>query len=223
MIDVPYIGITGVAGAGKDTVYDRLRALGGDRFVRLSVADPLKDSIAALFGVSLEHLEVLKRDPQAFVQVRSGIAENGRKKKLGTELYRVVDFSMRQFMQRYGTESHRDVFGEDFWVDAWERKSEVMHFEAGRTTLDAAVKGWSPLTVVNTSVRFRNEAARIHKLGGVVWHVEGPQDDGAAGHESESELPSNMIDARIDNTFRGNDFEALDDQIATLLHGGTQR
>jgi hypothetical protein len=223
---IPYLGLSGFAGAGKDTVFERLREL-DTRFVRLSVADPLKESVAALFGISPDHLEDLKREPDSIVVLGRDGQEDGE------VVLPDVLLSMREFLQRYGTEAHREVFGSDFWLDLWERKASALQDAASGMSIH---RGPAPLTVVNTSVRFENEARRIIAMGGQVWHVEGPQDDGAAGHESERRLPDSLISHVIDNTVRAPyngesqavdgavypvlDFSYLDDQLATLLHGG---
>lgn len=204
---IGYLGLTGPAGAGKDTVYERLRELGGERFVRLSVADPLKESVAALFGIDLDTLDRLKRGQNVEVCV----VDHDEYIDLDTPREHARLF-MREFLQRYGTEAHRDVFGEDFWLDEWQRRGQAIRLERP----DAVV--------VNTSVRFPNEAERILVLGGEVWDVVGPQDYGAAGHESETPLPRDLITHVIDNETRSlyasgePDFTYLDDQIATLLH-----
>ncbi len=230
MKHIPYLGLAGVAGAGKDTVFERLQALGGPRFVRMSVADPLKESIAALFDIDLDTLDRLKRDPDSFVKVggadpdRPGMAiyyGGGRQRR-----------TMREFMQRYGTEAHRDVFGQDFWLDVWQMNATNAQLEAAG---GAFVTADAPLTIVNTSVRFENEAQRIIEMGGRVFHVEGPQDVGAGGHPSEKLLPEELITGFFDNTVRSvieravegrleyeTDYSHLDDQIATLLHGGAR-
>lgn len=214
-MNLPVLGLTGFAGAGKDTVFDRLVELGGSRFVRLSVAEPLKESVAARWGVDIHTLEQIKRD--GVVELRSGSVV-------------VARMSLRQYLQNDGTQGHRGVFGEDFWLDTpntWVERAETMLLNASRDNL----------VVVNTSVRFENEARRIIEMGGQVWRVDGPQDTGAGGHESEERLPDELIAHVIDNTvrvaYRGEgqalagrfvpvvDFSHLDDQIATLLHGGT--
>lgn len=209
------IGIAGVAGAGKDTTFERLAALGGERFVRFSIADPMKESIAALFDLPLERLDELKRDPDSYVKVGG----RGLKSLLTDAYMNRLDrkLSMREFMQRYGTESHRDVFGEDFWLRHWLRQVEAMRYGP------AADPSRRP-TIVNTSVRFANEAeAIIAQPGGEVWLVEGPQDDGAGGHPSEEPLPDLLVTRRIDNTFRPSvgqadwGYENIDDQLALIL------
>lgn len=208
--DAPYLGLSGVAGAGKDTVHARLVALGGARFVRLSVADPLKDAAVALLGCSHDQLEEWKRDGSVGVQLvhehRGGL--DG-------------PMSIRLFLQKLGTQVGREIFGESFWLDLWERKAQEIH-EQRRNAV-----------IVNTSVRFENEAQRILDLGGEVWHIDGPQDPGAGTHESEQRLPDELITRVIDNTVRGEiqhidpdgnlqgsepDFQHLDDQIASILH-----
>lgn len=217
-LDIPYLGLTGVAGAGKDTVFERLVALGGSRYERMSVADALKESVEALFGVSPRALEAWKRNNYVHVQVVDRMGE-GLRDGYTVELVRL---SMREFLQRYGTEAHRNVFGLNFWLEEWERRARQRHWKK------------SPLTIVNTSVRFENEAEWILDNGGEVWHIDGPQDAGAGSHESEAKLPDHLITRTIDNAHRRSrvepidgdfvevpDFDYLDDQIATLLHGGT--
>ncbi len=207
------LGFTGVAGAGKDTAYERLEALAGsDVFQRRSVADPLKESVAALFGSSLEQLEEWKRNPDAFVGW--GIE---RPDEPGCDgLVPSWTMTWRELMQRYGTEAHRGIFGDDFWLDQW------------RDYVDAH----QDVIVVNTSVRFENEARAILERGGEVWHIDGPQDAGAGGHESEQRLPDELITRVIDNTVRMKrqvdmpydatgaivpNFDRLDTQLAAIL------
>ena len=49
------LGITGLIGSGKDTIADYLIRFHG--FKKLSYAEPLKDSVAAVFGWDREMLE----------------------------------------------------------------------------------------------------------------------------------------------------------------------
>lgn len=197
------LGLHGVAGAGKDATFERLQVLGGvDNFCRFSIADPLKESIAALFGITTEHLERIKRDKHARVELYWSAS-------VGMAIPRKL--SIREFMQRYGTESHRGIFGDDFWLDHWMQ-------EVDRRSREATC------TFVNTSVRFENEAVAIIELGGEVWQIDGPQDDGAGGHESETPLPPHLVTRTIDNSYRHfgpiqrvPDFSHLDDQVALII------
>jgi hypothetical protein len=160
------IGLTGKKQHGKDTVGGILVNEHG--FVRVSYADALKESAAALFDVPVATWDALKNDPHAVVSLERayGPAREG-----------IARLTVREFLQRYGTESHRDVFGDNFWVNVAKAKME------------AALDGNEDVVV--TDVRFDNEAQAIHDLGskyglGQVVCVYRPQvvDDGDA-HASE--------------------------------------
>lgn len=216
MRHIPVLGLAGYAGAGKDTVMERLIVLGGQRFRRLSIADPLKLAMANLLDMSVEQVETMKRNPDAGVDILDGEAT-------------IRFLPMRVLLQRMGTEMGRKTFGQHFWLDIWEQQVE-------RHQAQSAMLRIGPYTYVNTSVRFPNEAERIIAMGGEVWWVEGPQDAGADGHESEGRLSDGLIDEVIDNTVRSGigvpagvdityvskpvepDYSHLDDQIAGLIH-----
>ena len=155
------IGMTGRATAGKDTVFRRLRAmLPETEVVRASFADALYDSAAAALGVTREELALWKNDASVVIQVRDFSRPGGR---IETEL------TVREYLQRYGTEAHREVFGEDFWVKAL----DLSHAER---------------LVVVTDVRFENEAAHIREHGGKIVRVVGTEETESAPivHPSEA-------------------------------------
>jgi hypothetical protein len=189
------IGLNGRKQAGKDTVFERVARLmdGVVGVERVSFADLLYRSAAASLGVTVEFLQEHKSNPLAVVCVMvDGVL--------------IVDQTFREFLQSYGTEGHRDVFGMDFWVDA------VTLYHEGHI-------------VVVTDVRFENEALAVHRAGGSIVEVIGPEgrvtDD---GHASEAPLPEELIDATITNTVRDDGFRTLDGQVDTLLrlHLGAQ-
>jgi uncharacterized OsmC-like protein len=182
------IGLNGRKQAGKDTVYARAAHImdGVVEVERFSFADLLYRSAAAALGITVDLLQAHKSNPMAVVRVEvDGVV--------------VVDQTFREFLQRYGTEAHRDVFGLDFWVDA------VTLYHEGRI-------------VFVTDVRFPNEATAIRAAGGAVVEVIGPMgratDD---AHRSEAPLPMELIDGAILNIVRDDGFRALDAQVAVLL------
>lgn len=205
------LGIHGKMGSGKDTVLERLHHLQPDTFTRASFADKLKDSACALLGIDRELMEVLKREEYNFLS----IWHPEHSERSGSP---ILEMTMRTFLQRYGTEAHRDIFGSDFWV--------------GHAMADLDEERVS----VFTDVRFENEARAIKAEGGVVWHVLGneptctcdapPRDylDVAKAacplhdtHASEVVIPSHLLDVTIDNTVRDDGFASLDAQLAALL------
>jgi Deoxynucleotide monophosphate kinase len=154
------VGLTGNKQHGKDTVGSIL--VNDHGFVRVSFADALKQSAAALFDVPVETWDEYKNDEHAYVELFAG--HHAR-------------FTVREFLQRFGTEAHRDIFGGTFWTDFAEDKIV--------TTIDAGTP------VVVTDVRFDEEADLVRRHGGVVVQVYRPQvvDSQAVGHSSE-QLPT---------------------------------
>jgi len=131
------LGLSGAKGSGKDTVAAYLVKEHG--FERKAFADPMKKSVAALFDIPFSEVDKLKNDELNIV-------------RLWTAFGACHDMTFRTFLQRYGTESHRDVFGESFWLDY---TLPVQGFYPGRE-------------IVVSDVRFKNEADRIRTLGGYV-------------------------------------------------------
>lgn len=215
----PYIGINGVKGAGKDTVCARLIELAGSSVKRFSVADPLKRSVAALLRTDEANLEEWKNDPHVYVDVVRLVEHRVAIDDVELDTQQLVDGGIvfRRFLELYGTEAHRDVFGEDFWLEHWRTQAQRMHMDAGGLKPWLYLTGEHQITIVNTSVRFQNEAQWIRENGGVVWHVTGTdeverdardrrREDGSF-IPSEQPLPDEMIDARIDNSHRGSALE----------------
>lgn len=173
------IGLTGKAGSGKDTACQLIRGyFAGERsFERRAFADKLKISAARNFYPTctqedgLDFCNWLKENEEHRIQV----VDNG-------EI--VSDISGRQFLQRYGTEAHREVFGQEFWLDA---------------ILPSKNSSYGLYNdVIVTDVRFPNEADRVHECGGVVWEII-RRDEDTDSHASEASLPRHMVDKVFKN------------------------
>ncbi len=182
------IGMTGRRGspqtgyvqaqAGKDTA--AIRLIDGHGFVKIALADGVRDSLYALdplvvgkpdarFRLSIE-LAHLHRDDEKRAWRLSSIIE-----AVGWEEAKKIP-EVRALMQRMGTEAGRAVHGEDLWTDLVEHK--ISKLEASTP-------------VVVTDVRFPNEESWLRGIGGVVVEVYRPQelagDLGAnAAHASET-------------------------------------
>lgn len=183
------IGLTGTAGSGKDTVYAMLDELYGDEILveRVSPADLLYDSAAAALGVRTTDLEHWKRQ-DVWIQVY----DRSRPGLLAAQ-------TVRSFLQRYGTEAHRDIFGQDFWVKA----------------LTPSLVGHDGIIMAVTGVRFPNEARAVREAGGVVVRVLGPE-TGLPPHASEESLPDDLVDFTVDNTVRDDNFARLRHRVGNL-------
>ena len=189
------IGLHGRLQSGKDTTFERIQRYfdGIVPVERLSFADPLKDSAAALLDVSREELERMKLADFISIVVRVPGSDDPNN-------YRTIGYTGRQYLQRYGTEAHRDVFGDSFWVD------QALAKATNRGTL-----------YVITDVRFPNEVEAIRDAGGVLAHVVGPEGKAAGGHSSEQALPDHLFNFEIDNTVRDDGFANLDRQVKKLF------
>jgi hypothetical protein len=218
------IGLHGRQRAGKDTAFGFVQEWATERGVhaaRRGFADLLKLSCARLFDPTFNHMEAiswcnrLKFDGMLTLKVRLDGGDTTNRSVVET-----INVSGRALLQRFGTESHRDVFGDDFWVDAllptgfeptaiagW--SSAVASGEASKpeTHLNPLwVKSFTdgpfveniPQVCVITDVRFENEAQRIKALGGEVWHID-RWTESSDSHSSEKILPGHLIDYTIVN------------------------
>ena len=192
------IALNGRIGAGKDTVGAYLVENYG--FERWSFAGKLKESFAALLDVTVEELEKWKNDPNWSLSINHGTLPRKR-------------MNFRTALQRYGTESHRDTFWPDFWVDVLLPRgvsSEVRYIQEH--------------DVVITDCRFINEAERIKEYGGMVLEVRRPRPSAeihTLGHISENALPPGTINGIIVND---KDFDLLYTRVDKLMNNlGVER
>ena len=95
--------------------------------------------------------------------------------------------SPRQLLQTLGTDWGRTLVSEDLWLRIARRRIEELT-AAGTTT------------VVIADVRFDNEAAMVHEMGGEVWLVDRRPATETAPHVSEAGVSDYEINRVIDNT-----------------------
>lgn len=184
------IGLTGKAGAGKDTACQYILDWcdrNGIEARRDAYADRLKLSAARSLGLTVG--EPLEKAVQFCNELKThGSITVTLDPKFPHREYTI---SGREFLQWYGTEAHRDVFGESFWVDAVFRAID-----------------WPDVLVI-TDVRFDNEARAIlngdDPTGeggwlGEVWEVARPDAEEVAAHSSEDGLSEGLIEFELLNT-----------------------
>lgn len=195
------LGLHGKMRSGKNTVAERLKLYSPLPVVEVSFAAKLKQSAAALLDVPVTSLETAKNDPYARVALVY-LEPGGSNDILASQ-------TVREFLQRYGTESHRDVFGADFWLDA----ALPLKFGTVGPERGHFPDPYGDALYVVTDVRFPNEAQRVRDLGGVMVKVVGPETD-TGSHASEQELD---CDYTLDNTVRDDGFADLDGRVCVLL------
>lgn len=94
---------------------------------------------------------------------------DGEAKEVPSEL--LCGSTPRHAMQTLGTEWGRALIGDDLWVSAWRARAS------------------SCALVVVDDVRFPNEVAAIHALGGVVVRIERPDAIGQGAVHTSEEQP----------------------------------
>ena len=180
------IGLAGRAGSGKDTVAHFLCETHG--FVQISLADPLRDGLKAMLGLTDEqlHRRDLKETPMDW---------------LGK--------SPRELLQTLGTEWGREHVAPDFWLRVAERR--IARIKASSPWLHIA-------GIVLSDIRFENEADWLREQGGQVWHIkrnEAPQlGSQAAAHRSEQHILAEAGEPHINNF---GTLEALYDQVTDII------
>jgi len=224
------IGLTGRAGAGKDTVADILVSLG---YAKVSFADPLKRFCKDLFDFSDEQLWGpsdkrnepderycrFPRNPMTLVKEVNGdrIGEY-RDTQTGREFVPLY-LTPRYALQRLGTEWGRDCCP-GIWVDYAMRV--VGKIRAGQCRYNAlegivpnAIAGYTGIVIPD--VRFPNEAEAILGCGGYVWRIEreGSGLEGDAGqHASETGMDQIECNETIQNDGSVRD---LENRVRNLL------
>ncbi len=149
------VGLTGYAGAGKDTAARFLTDTAG--FRRVAFADKVRE-LAYAQNPRVGHSGSLRSVIDHF----------------GWDTAKRAYPEVRLLLQNVG-QAHREVFGEDFWVD------RVLPVYRG-VALDEVFRR---RRIVVTDVRYPNEVRRVHDLGGIVIRVEREGVGPVNGHESE--------------------------------------
>jgi len=173
------IGLTGFAGAGKDTVADLL--VTHARFRKMAFADSLRGEIGDGFSVETSYLShpstkhtpmaalAMRRAPRDFlaaVVLSLSVASPDQRTPL-SDAWLDEPRSPRQILQWWGTEYRRSQHPR-YWTRIMLER--LAHFRREGET-----------RFVITDVRFENEADTVRSAGGTIWQVTRP---GIAGeHE----------------------------------------
>ncbi|OFV49736.1 hypothetical protein [Oligella sp. HMSC09E12] len=156
------LGFSGKAGSGKDTAESFLRQF---KYVKTAFADPLKES--CIFKFNLSHNDVYTQEGKKRFVPEWGL-------------------TVREILQKEGTECTKSFWGEDFWCKRWVS-----------TYNELKEQGFENISV--TDVRFDAEAEAILALGGKIIEIvrEGVNDKDT--HSSEQGLSRHLISHTIPN------------------------
>lgn len=142
------IGLVGFIGSGKDTVAEMLL---GEDGVKDSFAAPLKDLCATIFGWPRHLMEGSSIESRDF----RNTPDMFWSRKLG-----IANFTPRLAMQIVGTDTMREHFHTDIWINSLEYRLRCA---------DTDYKN-----VVISDARFQNELDLIRNLNGkIIWVKRG--------------------------------------------------
>jgi hypothetical protein len=178
------IGLTGLAGAGKDTVADTLCTHAG--FTKIAFADALRLEVAGAFNLG-DQMAILtdratKETPcnalrfsrcseVRFVE-RMYDKHSGERPDFDYDEWSATPRSPRQVMQWWGTE-YRRADEENYWTNRVAMRVLSAH----------PIQRW-----VITDCRFANEARAIRSMGGELWQVLRPNHASVeGGHASQND------------------------------------
>ncbi|MDW5417718.1 hypothetical protein R6242_14200 [Iodobacter sp. CM08] len=180
------IGLSGLAGAGKDTAADFLVAHHG--FTKMAFGDALKEELAEAFNVPVdffnnrdsketdcEELALINCRNQNFNDVQAHLLR--QRPALAFE-----SRSPRWIMQQWGTEYRRKYYSQDYWTTQLAKRIE--------STVG---------NVVVTDVRFDDEADFISRLDGHIWQINRRNIAPVNSHSSERGIAPYFIDQNINN------------------------
>jgi hypothetical protein len=184
------IGLTGLAGTGKDTVRGILEHYEG--YTGLAFADPLRDMIGQLLDACGES--------RAWMVNR----------ELKEQPIPALGVSYRHLAQTLGTEWGRDMIGSDMWVRIASARIKAMSAHAAEFDDKPA-----PCFVIS-DVRLPNEAAWIQSQGGLVWRVKRWGVDPVRDHASETGVDSLYVDRTIENNGTHNQLVEVVSRIPEL-------
>lgn len=189
------IGLAGPAGCGKDTVADHLVRRYG--FIKYSFSDALYREVTEAFALGEDSLlrDRETKEVQTYalkLDACSDLDFYYVARRMRPSLVSTDPLSPRQILQWWGTE-YRRAQDPDYWVKRADEWIYDVMASVGYPEL-------RPQFFVNTSVRFPNEQAWIHKFTcGNVWHIRREGLAPVAAHESETPLPVLELERELFN------------------------
>jgi len=152
------IAITGKKGVGKNFVADITKKILDERGkVELAAyADPIKRFLVDIIGIDPVKIHGNDKDKNAATGYRWEKMPFWLQEKFGKS---EGDVTIRHTMQIFGTELNREIWDQQLWVRAMERR------------ISMAASDW----LLVTDCRYQNEIDSIRASGGKVWKIDGIQ------------------------------------------------
>jgi hypothetical protein len=196
------IGVNGYSGSGKDTVGIIIQYLKCTNVGNVPIEEAIKDYEYHEWWLEDQSEWEIKKYAGKLKDIAShltGIAiedfedQEFKKKNLGTEWnVHGMPMTVREFLQKLGTDALRDGLHSNVWVNA-------LFADYKCVPADRAPNGWDCDNWIITDVRFPNEAKAIKDRGGIIIRVDRPGVSAVNNHPSETSLDTWNFDYKLVN------------------------
>jgi hypothetical protein len=211
------ISLSGYSGSGKDTV---------GTIIQYLKANPLNTSLEDVLDFPLTHQWWLEESSgweikkwagklKTIASMLTGIPKEKfedqefKKTMLGSEW----NMTVRDFLQKLGTDAIRDGLHTNAWVNALMADYIPTQVQWSDGPIGGYEDGPLPNWII-TDTRFPNEAQAIKEVGGLVIRVDRPGVKPINNHPSEVGLDNWDFDYKIANV---SDLKALTGTVETIL------
>lgn len=197
------IAINGRIGSGKDATGSIIQDITKDEWVIKKFAHKLKVISSMLTGIPIEQFEdqEFKKTYLGDEWITPSYYDSFGMPIVGHRM------TVREFLQKIGTEAIRNGLHPDSWVNAlmseyvrpsiWENR---YYDEKNKQGLCGREQVWGELpNWIITDCRFLNEAHAVRSRGGIVIRVERGETTNTDLHPSETQLDDYQFDYVIDN------------------------
>lgn len=196
------IGINGYAGSGKDTVGIIIQYLNCTNVGNLTIEDVIKEYDAHQWWLEEQSEWEIKKYAGKLKDIASHLTgidiedfedQEFKKTKLDPEWnVHGMPMTVREFLQKLGTDALRDGLHTNVWVNA-------LFADYRCVPADRAPGGWDCDNWIITDVRFPNEAKAIKDRGGIIIRIDRPGVIAINNHPSEISLDDWSFDYKLVN------------------------
>ena len=175
------VGISGAKRSGKNTFSSLIAEELDNYSIKVqegSWARFVKES-------AYESLGIAEEEDYKFYELWANAFKESHKLQIVNADGKVIHtISGRKFLQRYGTEAHRELFGENFWIDAFWDNNSFQNADV----------------LIITDCRFDNEAESVKSKDGIVVKIQNNKAEANNdNHDSERGISEELIDFVVEN------------------------
>lgn len=190
------IGLCGFKRSGKNTAAKYIESNFGDKYkvVEHSFAGKLKQSaLAAITGEIWPEEDAIKACESIKERITIKFEASGEPNAEFADVLKNFSLTGREYLQWYGTEAHRKIFGQDFWTKI------ILDKIPNPITPTGNAHEWDTRLDIITDVRFPDEAKDIKARKGKIVRINSPRVEETDSHASEQGIPKELVDVEIWN------------------------